>query len=455
MQTNFHQLVGNNLPIFRSNQGMESWFYTPGYLVVTEAEQADLFEAHLLASSPSHPSAAELVNLARLTLLRWEALQMQPFSPVCLTLYLNNSCNLACSYCYSQPAIEHSPRLSPEVIRAATELVAENCLTNGWRMTVVFHGGGEPSLEREQLEQALEIAEQAASERSLELFRYIATNGVMAEEKATWLAEHLDMIGLSCDGPMDIQSRQRPLHSGRSSTTWVESTARIVNQAGKPLHVRTTITPDSMMRQSEIASYLCEQLQPSEIHVEPLYQVGLANEQNCFAPDQAQAFVSEFLRAREVAGKHGARWTTSGSRPAEIHGAYCHVFRDVLNLTPEGVATACFCISRAADLQPSGLQIGNVNLEARRYELDFKRIDELQRKLSYQLIKCSGCFNQFHCTRGCPDMCLADDPDGARGEFRCQVNQRLAEAIVAGCAEELRKQPPDFDGVRSGAVNNL
>jgi hypothetical protein len=204
--------------------------------------------------------------------------------------------------------------------------------------------------------------------------------------------------------------------------------------------------------QSEIAAYICEQLQPQEIHVEPVYQAGLAKAEDCFEPNQAEDFVREFLRAQETAQSYGVRWTSSGSRPAEIHGPYCHVFREVLNLIPGGEATACFRISHTEELHQKGLGVGRFAPLTQRYIIDVDQITRQRDMLSRLPEKCAACFNQFHCSRGCPDRCPADDGDSLRGEFRCRVNMRLAQAAVEECANRLRSQQPDQDGIWAGEV---
>ncbi len=74
------------------------------------------------------------------------------FSPECLTLYMNNECNLSCVYCHSDPSPGPASRLDEETIVAAAEVVAENCKQKGRPFYLVFHGGGEPTLHRERVE---------------------------------------------------------------------------------------------------------------------------------------------------------------------------------------------------------------------------------------------------------------------------------------------------------------
>ena len=344
------------------------------------------------------------------------------YSPVCLTLYMNNVCNLGCSYCYAHPVKPQrlgmgEKHLNLVEIMAGAELVADNCQRQGKPMTLVFHGGGEPSLDEPMIDQALDKIEALVNQRGLELFRYIATNGVVPTRRAGWLAERFDLVGISCDGPAEIQDVGRPLRidkvgsMGRSSSRYVERTARILQEAGKAFHVRVTVTPSSFHRQPEVARYICETLLPQEIHAEPVYshhesgsseRVG---EIDGFVEAQAQAYVDAFLEARRVAGSYGIPWLSSGTRPHEIHGRYCHIFRDVLNLVPGGAVTACFKVGNSDELAHSLLKIGQVDEHTGRVVLDEERILWLRQELGQFPEECAACFNKGHCTHFCPNYC--------------------------------------------------
>lgn len=419
----------HDLPIFRLDKTERSLFYTPGYIVVVDAAQTDAFESDLCST----PSGAELMRCAAEMEVKWRALISRPFTPVCLTLYLNNSCNLNCKYCYASTCPSHSasPKLDLEVIRAAAEVVAANCAAQGRQFIVAFHGGGEPTLDQSHVETALDVVAQAAGEFNLRLFRYIATNGVMSGRKAKWLTERFDEIGLSCDGPADIQACQRPLHNGNGSTSYVERTARIVRESGKALVVRATITPQSFTRQAEIAEYLCKELKPREIHVEPVYLGGRTADGNVFSVEQAEAYVDEFFKARWVAGQYGIPWLTSGSRPTEIHGPYCNHIRNVVTLTPFGQATACFKSITPDELSDQGVNIGWLNKTSGRFMFDDARIRSLRRRLGNDPPRCKTCLNRYHCVRGCPDHCVLGDPANAPlAEFRCRIQKLMMDKYL-------------------------
>jgi sulfatase maturation enzyme AslB (radical SAM superfamily) len=435
----FLPLTALGVPIFRRNRGGHAVFYAPGFLAVSEASLADAFESRLGAGKASQdPVAAALRDHAERADASRSAAPTAPFEPVCLTLYLGNQCNLRCSYCYAEPSRATALRLDWPTIRPAGERVLTNCERRNVPLTLAVHGGGEPTLFPGLIDRVLDELEQAAASRGVPLVRYVATNGVLSAVRARWLARRFDIVGLSCDGPEPYQTAQRPTWAGGPSTRFVERTAKAVKAAGKPLHVRVTITSATRHHQPEIARYLCEQLRPDEIHLEPLYLGGRAGSSASLRPEHAPAFLDGFLEARRVAAGYGVSLLTSGSRVAELHGPYCNVFRDVLQLVPGGVATACFKVADAAAADARTMTIGRQE-DGSGLQLDLQRIAALRQGLSRWPERCRSCFNRFHCTLGCPDSCPVDERAGP-SEFRCQVQMALALSALDEIAEPAWEQ---------------
>jgi uncharacterized protein len=458
----FRPVRATRLPIFRQDCAGYATFYAPGYLCVVDLPGADRFEA-AIGQGQAVDGGAELRRRAEGAVAQAEGWQAEPFRPECLTLYMNNECSLRCVYCHTDPAPEPAARLELEVIAAAAEVVAGSCCRKGRPFYAVFHGGGEPTLHRERVDNTLARLERVASAHGVEIFRYVATNGVMAEEKARWLAGHFDLIGLSCDGPPEVQNRQRPLWGGEGSARIVERTARVLREEGCRFHVRTTITGATLHRQAEIADYICRQFSAEEIHFEPVYVGGRTGAAAGLGAHQADEFVAHFLQARQVARQHGVLLMSSGSRPGSIHGPYCHVYRSTLNLVPGGVATACFKAADAAQVRRKGAAIGALNGETGRFEIDHLRIQELCRQLGAWPAECADCFNRYHCARTCPDLCPLDgdarpSSDSLTPGFRCRAQKALTHATLRETAERLwadvlaRKAEEDGEGVRGTAI---
>ena len=82
-------------PINRQDQAGRSLFYAPGELAVVPAKMIDDFQAALDTPGQANlPQGVQLMQRAREAKKTWDAMKIGPFIPLCLTLYLNNTCNL-------------------------------------------------------------------------------------------------------------------------------------------------------------------------------------------------------------------------------------------------------------------------------------------------------------------------------------------------------------------------
>ena len=452
----WHPVPQAALPLFRRavGGGGDSYaaFYAPGCLCVVPLAEAEAFEAAATAGRATGGWAAHLHAAAVRALAVTRLSADEPFQPECLTLYLNQACNLHCTYCYADSSapdssapdasdsvagagLRPSPsavRLDLASIRSAAHLVAANCREKSLPFYAGLHGGGEPLLDLDLAETVLCLLDAVAQEHGVQPFYYVATNGVIPEAAAHWLAGRAHLVGLSCDGPPAIHDSQRPSRAGLPTLHAVERTARVLRAAGTRFRVRTTVTPHSLFALPEIVDDVCRRLAPGEVHLEPVYSGARGGVSRPLTAADAATFVAGYLAARNVAEAHGVRLTTSGSRLETNHGPYCHVFRQVLNLVPGGLATACFKEPTAGAAQSRGVVIGAPDRLAGRFELDEPRVAALRARLLKQPARCDACLNRCHCAGDCPDVCRLDVTDGedpAPG-FRCAMLRTLTAALL-------------------------
>ncbi len=404
----FRLLEEAMMPIFSRKAGDLTLFYAPGYLAAAREKEAQEIRDILSGEIPfGNMTAAYLIEAARSAQSEWyRRHDLLNYAPTCLTVYSSQACNLKCSYCFAEH--ERDPRTDLDTERFADAVwdVAFNCSQADIPFTAVFHGGGEPSLDP-RLPELLQTVRTICGTVRVPLYTYIATNGVMDAEKARWIAGQFDEIGLSVDGPPEIQNAQRPLRGGGQTSETVERTAAIFKEMKGRLTVRVTVPPENFSRIPEIADYCSGTLLADEIRIEPVYCRGTASD-----PDLADEFCENYLAAK----KEFRNLAFSGSRIGEIHGRYCQVFRKVLHLVPPRGCSPCFVLSS--------------EMEAMREFPDFDPENALGLEmLSAEDPACESCFNRFHCARGCPDVCPAL-PGTLRdaGSFRCRVNRTLAEA---------------------------
>ncbi|MBR6089702.1 MAG: radical SAM protein [Anaerolineaceae bacterium] len=404
----FQKIGDQPLPVFSREADGLTLFYAPGYLAAARPDKAEEIRGILTGDLPFGCIAAHyLIRSAVSAESTWREIHdPEYYEPVCLALYPTLSCDLDCTYCFARHEHNGSQLLYTAVMNSAWD-VAANCEEKGIPFTVVFHGGGEPSLDP-RLPHMLSELRGISAEVGIPFRSYIATNGVMEAEKARWIAENFDEVGLSLDGMPEIQNRQRPLRGGRDSSPWVERTAAVLRDVKGRLSVRVTVLPENFSLIPDIAACCRETLGTDVLRVEPVY--GQKTEAGA-----AEEFCDAFLQARREAREAGMRLEYSGSRIREVHGRYCRIFNQTLLLVPPQGCSACFLLSSESEAERKGLhRIGDPAL--------FDR-------LSREDPACGECFNRFHCARGCPDLCPVMTPElQDAGSFRCRVNRTMAEA---------------------------
>ena len=446
----FYRLPGLNASIFRYNTSEWTLFYAPGTLVKVIAAKANIYEDHLRSHyDDDHlPFLKELRRSAVRIERLYQKKQSAHFEPLILNLYLNEKCNLHCRYCFSELPEKSDRELSLQAIQSAAEIVATNAARYHQPLTVVFHGGGEPVLSWRLINKIQPALAKLAERNSISLLRYITTNGVMSESRARWLAKSFDLIEISCDGPLEIQTAQRPMHglSPKNSLPIIERTARILHEAGKPVHVRVTLTASTVSQQPEICQYLCENLNPQEIYVEPVFRDGFVQPDMFLRDEHIDPFVEAYFKAQAVAIEHSSEWKMSGSRISEAHGGHCNILRQVLNLVPGEAATACFKLANAEKARQTDLSIGRYDPHTHIFVLDDRHIRFLRAGYT-RPPACAHCLIAYQCTHNCPNACpLLNQPADQTlgGDTLCKILRKTAsqQIILLGSTLEVNTANP-------------
>lgn len=435
-----------SLPIFQLRDGDTTAIYSPGHVSFVSTEKAEeLAKTFHGQSSPNENLsrlAKQFIKHATVANAKWEELGSRSFEPLCLTVYLSNQCHLRCIYCYAAgPHGERNhgwegqptPKVSIEAVKAAAKLVAANCQNHSQPFQLVLHGGGEPTLHWELLKDILTTVRQVATSHELEFQSYLSTAGVMSASQAQWLADNITHIGLSTDGPTEIQNLQRPLGNGRPTAAAVEQTAAIFRDAGVRVTIRCTITRWTVLRQCEILVDLNSRLGVQEFVFEPAYRANEADTWALQTSDDAALFADQFLAAQRVADALGCDLQTSGVRLDEIHGPFCNVLRDVLQLTPDGVAVSCFVCTDGTQDQFADYVVGKLDRETGSFRIGQPAVERHRASASFVPERCKDCHNIYHCARDCPDDCPTSTPSpSAPGGFRCELQRRLGHAWILG-----------------------
>ncbi len=411
----------------------------------------------LIRYDPDHgmiinESTHEIIRIARSQNRPWndhavtQEAMARSFKPNCLTVYLSNQCNLACSYCYiDRTGEQETKRVNISAVEAASEFVALACRSSGQPFVMGFHGGNEPLTTPDLARECIGICRKSAQKYGLRFFTYCTTNGVIPRETAEWAAGVFTGIRLSWDGPPDIHDRYRKDKNGMPTSAAVRNSAGIffhdAASASKCI-VRTTITGYSVKRMQEIAEYFqSEGVREFEIY--PVFTCRREAMTCGFIPDPLE-FLQNYFQARQWASRHRMKMRYTGTRFSHRHGRHCPVLQDNLTITSDGYCTPCFMMDRC-DMQENGIpMIGRYNEVTNRLDMDWPALAGMIRLMTAEHPKCRECFNRFHCSKGCPDYCPLESGGKNTAPDDCRIDKLIG---LSQLLEESRFSLPDSHAV--------
>lgn len=160
------------------------------------------------------------------------------------TLYLTDSCNLQCNYCYEADK-KNKNFLNEEDLRAALRFIIQNNLPND-DIDLIFLGG-EPLLNKKMLFKAVEIINsEYTAVRSL--FRYqITTNGILLDsDTVKFLKNNNFKISISIDGTEETHNLNRRSLDGRSYYDIILKNIQYLIKKNIEFFVRMTLTANNV-----------------------------------------------------------------------------------------------------------------------------------------------------------------------------------------------------------------
>ena len=418
------QKIHKFLPLFAVDCGTYTALYTPGStLKIGKIKHHDLIEflekPEFAGSSVIRDGFTSMLRCAAEVSAKWERKKQEDFYPECLTIHVGSDCNLNCSYCYSRKGGEDNKILrgfpDHNSIITLFRYILKMRADRPGVVTIVFHGSGEPTFHWQKFVNSLRDISEIARLAGQKIFCYLATNCCLDERQVDWLADNIDLIGISCDGPQSARQGQHDIYGKKFLST--ERVCRRIYEKGGKFEIRATVTPDTIMKLKEITAYFVEECRAETIRVEPVFLAG----ENGFKTGDADFFFRIFSEAQDYAEIRGTTLGYAGVRMEELHGAFCDVLRNNLRLTTDDVSRNCFWFMS----DNKDYITGSLKRERSSFSLN-PGIREIKEKAAGIPETCNDCINIFHCSRGCPDYCVFrnDAPDFQfLNAFRCRLHQ--------------------------------
>ncbi|MFP4475864.1 MAG: radical SAM protein [Desulfatibacillaceae bacterium] len=334
-----------------------------------------------------------------------------PGPPVRAVLFLTDSCNLSCVYCYAGGGGGRA-RMSRSTAVAAVDVVADNARRTGaGRFHLQMHGGGEPTVAWRRLVEAVEHARS----RTIPCEVSVATNGWLEPSRARWLAKNADWVSLSMDGVPCVQDAQRPTRSGGPTHQRVLEFAAELDRAGTPYGIRMTVTPDSVDRLADGVRHVSRATGCRIVQAEPAHD----------APDAGGSrFVKAFLEAHDAGAALGVFVYTSGARPWVLADRFCSASSDALTVLPDGSLSLCYEVFGNDHPLAGKMVWGDLLPDGSIRERPGVR-RACREAVAARRRECVGCFCRWHCAGDCPARWM-----GRESHARCQVNREITTGLL-------------------------
>ncbi len=159
-----------------------------------------------------------------------------------LALELTKGCNLRCGYCFyadRTDAYDAANRMSEETAFRAVDRLVEDAPAGEAAHLHFF--GGEPLLDFPLVKATTEYALRRAAEKQRKITFEVTTNGTRFDDAVIdHLNRHAFQVGVSFDGPPEIQDSARPWKGGSSHALALPGIRKLVeSRRGTPLEAKT------------------------------------------------------------------------------------------------------------------------------------------------------------------------------------------------------------------------
>ena len=159
-----------------------------------------------------------------------------------LVLMLAGGCNMGCSYCFEKDVpIYQNPNLMTKA--RADEILDWFFKHQQGKTAHVQLYGGEALLNWTVLTYVVEKMESWAAANSIELTKYLITNGTLLDsERITFLKSHRVTIQVSVDGDEETHNRFRVFKSGKPTMARIKPNIDELNQQKADFNLRAVLT---------------------------------------------------------------------------------------------------------------------------------------------------------------------------------------------------------------------
>ena len=340
-----------------------------------------------------------------------------------LRLNMSNSCNMACHYCYIDPAkTEH---MSWQTAKKALTLFFDLQKQSGQKESQIRFFVGEPLLNWHVMEHVFEYIQDIKKDIAVEYI--LNTNGtIMTEQIARTLASNRANLSISIDGLHKIHDTLRSFKSGKGTFSKIDTNLNLLIISGCNIALSTTIGDHNYNKLNDLITYIAEK------NCQYNSSISLSLQSMCMESKQRLDTVpinkkmQSIKKAVLYAVKKGVNinfgmlmFPLNALLGLKTKGAYCNA-----------VAGKEICVYSDGDIYPCGtLKIELGNLE--KFNTIFQTAEYLNliKRVTGNIPECKSCDIEAFCAGGCTADALEDN-DIFLPTKNCKFEQLFFKSMV-------------------------
>jgi len=351
---------------------------------------------------------------------------------------VTNDCNMNCKYCFVEKSAPRNRIISLETVKRLFDELEIHSPSQS--IQLIWHGG-EPLLASLDFFQGVINLQK---EYKKEYVNSIQTNGtLLTEEFARFFKENTFEIGVSLDGPKQLNDLVRVYRSGKSSFEKVVNNMMILKKLKIHFGLLSTLSKANVRNAREIYSFCKEYELPLKFSL--LYFSGNARENLdllSVTPDECAEFLLELAKI----------WMNDPS-PIEIdnlekflgnvlvHGKYplscsaltnCH--EGFLAIGPTGDIYPC-CLFQGYEEYRYG-NIHEISLAEIPNTIVWEKLDG---RVDYINKVCSDCPIKEYCNGGCPFHAIAHYDKINKKDYFCKLYKKVIPTILEILMKKIRR----------------
>jgi len=348
-----------------------------------------------------------------------------------IAFFPTTRCNLRCRYCYtlkSNDVRKEHRVLSLDFSKRAIDDFFRDYPSREIR----FYGPGEPTLEFELMKKITDYAREQAGDK---LKTELQTNGFFSERVAKWVADNVDILWISADGPPEVQNFHRPTAGGGPTSEVVErNISFFAKQKDMQVGIRMTVSSVTIHRQVELIEYF-HQFGVKAINAHPACAPVGDSSDEIFEWDPidfAENYLIAHNRAKELGVFYNSLYIANFDEKTR-HA--CRALVPYPHLTTDGYVSCCDFAQFGPEYDPGPLQqliYGRYIPQKDRIVYDEEKICRIRSRCAENLEKgpCKGCKFVYNCAGGCVGQVVNETGDlmGIH-ERNCKITKYLAERM--------------------------